>query len=556
MTGETDPKTIKRIDYRQFLEQEEMQSFTQSQNNMSHKKHNAHSVKSKQYDPSISRRQIPRPEKAETFLWINLLAIFSGVFFAATIFFCIQLIEADKTNTSIFQLIVSGFALFIILFSVLCIRWRLIASVNSRDGMIQRLSKELMVKKQDTDNSGKQLKHLIESTNVCPWSADLQQNSFTYIGPQIAIMTGIDAASWTSKGFLLEHIISNDRTLLLQAFKNLKNGGFITLEYRIHNRDGKILWIRNSFCQTEYQDNINQSNNKKKPVPPQEKKTYIQGFMTDITEQKNVEEALHYARYAAEKASKTKSNFLASMSHELRTPLNSIIGFAEIMKSEAFGPIGQPQYKEYCDNIHASGKHLLDLINDILDFSKIEAGKFDVVKDACDLRDIFKSCEILLRERAVRSELALQILMPPKPLMLMADSKRLKQVMINLLTNSIKFTKSGGSVALEYAITPDKQLILSVKDTGIGIKPEDIDTIFEKFSQADSDKNRDQEGTGLGLSISKSLVEMHSGYFKLHSIYGQGTTIQIIFPSDIFYQSAEKHSPINHISQSSFAKRA
>ncbi|MEM6602830.1 MAG: PAS domain-containing sensor histidine kinase [Pseudomonadota bacterium] len=403
------------------------------------------------------------------------------------------------------------------------------ASILFRDGLTNRLRKELQTKTAHTDNHDRQLKHLIESTNVCPWNADLDQNCFTYIGPQISTMTGVLTKEWLVKGFLLEHVVPEDRKSLLNAFRNLRSGGFVTLEYRIRSSVGKIIWVRNSFCSADYGDNETQTTRK------------LQGFLTDITEQKNVEDALKTARYAAEKASKTKSNFLASMSHELRTPLNSIIGFAEIMRSQAFGALGQPQYVEYSENIHSSGKHLLDLINDILDYSKIEAGKFDVIKEPIDLRDIFRSCEILLRERAARQELALQIIPPQQSLMVNVDAKRIKQVLINLLTNSIKFTKSGGRVTLSHKVNEKNELIIYVIDTGIGIKPEDLGSVFEKFHQVDAERNRDQEGTGLGLSISKSLVEMHDGIFGLDSVYGHGTTVSITFPPQIIVDTT-RHS--------------
>ena len=404
---------------------------------------------------------------------------------------------------------------------------RFMDAIKSNKRNMLRLTEELKANIRHTNYHDKQLKHLIESTNVCPWNADLAKNCFTYIGPQIVSVTGISIEDWGTKGFLLEHVVPEDRKTWLHALRNLRSGGFVTLEYRTRSKDGKLIWLRNSFCLTG---------------SGQQSKRLVQGFITDITEQKSVEVALQTARYAAEKASQTKSNFLASMSHELRTPLNSIIGFAEIMRSEAFGSIGQPQYKEYSDNIHSSGKHLLDLINDILDFSKIEAGKFDVIKEPVDLRDIFRSCEILLRERAQRSELSLLMLAPETELMIEGDPKRLKQVFINLLSNSIKFTKPGGSVTLKYEVTADRHLIMHIIDTGIGIKPEDLSTVFEKFHQVDAEKNRDQEGTGLGLSISKSLAEMHDGVFNIQSVYGHGTTITVTFPPAMIIDKKYKNN--------------
>jgi two-component system cell cycle sensor histidine kinase PleC len=231
-----------------------------------------------------------------------------------------------------------------------------------------------------------------------------------------------------------------------------------------------------------------------------------------------------------------KSNFLASMSHELRTPLNSIIGFSEIIYSLTLNQKESHNIDEYSKNILESAKHLLHLINDILDYSKIEAGEFVVHKEPALILDIFNSCQILLQERAKQFNLSLIIKTPPDDLYLDIDAIRIKQVLINLLTNAIKFNRANGKIALTWQINDNNEVVLSIIDTGIGMKQEDVQHAFDKFRQIDGSRNRYQEGTGLGLSISKSLVELHGGRLEINSVYGKGTKVSIILPSSVIYK--------------------
>jgi signal transduction histidine kinase len=220
------------------------------------------------------------------------------------------------------------------------------------------------------------------------------------------------------------------------------------------------------------------------------------------------------------------------MSHELRTPLNSIIGFADIIHSMNSG---NHKIIEYSENILLSGKHLLDLINDILDYSKIEAGEFEIRIEPTPIVDIFKACQTLLQNRADTENISLLVKYPNENILMNADPVRIKQVLINLLTNAIKFNRPKGKVALVCEMNDAGELILKVTDTGIGMKPEDLKIALEKFRQVDGSKNRQQEGTGLGLSISKSLVELHGGDLNIKSIYGKGTQVIMTFPPNIIY---------------------
>jgi two-component system cell cycle sensor histidine kinase PleC len=231
----------------------------------------------------------------------------------------------------------------------------------------------------------------------------------------------------------------------------------------------------------------------------------------------------------AEGANKAKSEFLANMSHELRTPLNAINGFSEIMLGEMFGPLGDKRYKEYSQDILSSGQHLLALINDILDMSKIEAGKMNLRFEPMHLLDVVEDAVRLVRNRAEASGLALDIELPQLP-EIEADYRAIKQVLLNLLSNALKFTPHGGRVSVTAEVRRDGQVRVAVHDTGIGISAEDIKRLAQPFEQIESQHSKTQQGTGLGLALTKSLVEMHEGVLEMSSEPGEGTTVSFTLP--------------------------
>jgi len=231
----------------------------------------------------------------------------------------------------------------------------------------------------------------------------------------------------------------------------------------------------------------------------------------------------------AEEANQSKSEFLANMSHELRTPLNAINGFSDIMKKELFGPLGDPRYAEYVNDILFSGQHLLSLINDILDMSKIEAGKMMLNSEAMQMNDMVSQVIRIVRGRAEENRLKLIYEEGAIP-EIEADPRAVKQILLNLTTNAIKFTPEGGVVTV--AVEPKSAgLIVRVSDTGIGISQDDIERLAQPFEQIDSQHSRQHEGTGLGLALSKSLVELHGGNFSIESVVGQGTTVIFTLPN-------------------------
>ena len=231
----------------------------------------------------------------------------------------------------------------------------------------------------------------------------------------------------------------------------------------------------------------------------------------------------------AEGANKAKSEFLANMSHELRTPLNAINGFSEIMVGEMFGPLGDRRYKEYSQDILSSGQHLLALINDILDMSKIEAGKMNLSFERILLGDVVEDAVRLVKNRADSSGLTLAVELPESLPEIEADYRALKQVLLNLLSNALKFTPQGGRVTVTATPRGD-QLTVGVTDTGIGISKDDLARLAKPFEQIESQHSKTQQGTGLGLALTKSLVEMHDGRLDMVSTPGEGTTVSFTIP--------------------------
>jgi signal transduction histidine kinase len=237
------------------------------------------------------------------------------------------------------------------------------------------------------------------------------------------------------------------------------------------------------------------------------------------------------ARDLAERANEVKSMFLANVSHELRTPLNAIIGFSELMVGEMMGPLGNDKYRSYARDIHDSGSHLLAVINDILDLSKAEAGKLELEESWFPADEIVAAACRLLSQRATAAELALVASVPSDTPLLHADQRKLKQVLLNLLANAIKFTKPGGRVELTVTVT-SAGMNFAVTDSGIGIPAAFLDRVLLPFVQVDNSLSRPHQGTGLGLPLVKAIAELHGGSLRLVSEEGLGTTASVLIPRD------------------------
>jgi PAS domain S-box-containing protein len=248
----------------------------------------------------------------------------------------------------------------------------------------------------------------------------------------------------------------------------------------------------------------------------------------DITQWKQSEQELIDAKHRAETASSAKSDFLAKISHEIRTPLNSIIGFSEVMMAEQFGLIGNERYREYLKDIHASGGHLLSLINDLLDLSKIEAGKLQLTFTGVALNDLTRQCVAIMQPQANRERVIIRTALAPALPQVVADARSVRQIVLNLLSNSLKFTAAGGQVIVSTALNDDGGVVLRVRDTGVGMTEKDIVTALEPFRQLATSP---RGGTGLGLPLTKAMAEANRAKFLLTSAPKEGTLVEITFPA-------------------------
>lgn len=288
---------------------------------------------------------------------------------------------------------------------------------------------------------------------------------------------------------------------------------FLNIDYRLSGED--VRWVRHR--------GLGLRNDKGRVYR-------MAGSVGDITETKLHEVKIREALAQAEAANKAKSDFLAAMSHELRTPLNAIIGFSEMIHGQLLGPVGTPKYGEYAGDIMASARHLLDIINDILEMARMEAGHTDFMPEPVDMSTVIDSSLRLLHQRISHSGLTTLNKYPPSLPKILGDERRLKQVIINLVGNAIKFTPKGGSIVIEAKPVLDGRLMVRVVDSGIGIAERDIPRALTPFTQVDSVVARRYQGSGLGLPLAKAFVELHGGNLELSSVLGRGTTVTLHFP--------------------------
>ena len=254
------------------------------------------------------------------------------------------------------------------------------------------------------------------------------------------------------------------------------------------------------------------------------------GTGTNVTRQVEAEEARYAAHRKAEEASRAKSEFLAAMSHELRTPLNAMIGFSETIRAEMFGPLGNKKYAEYVADINLSANHLLVLINDILDITRIEAGKYRVDMAVRSVADLVAAAATIVGPKVDEKAQKLVIDLTPDAPSIIADERAMRQILINLMDNAVKFSSEGGTIAVRSYLRTDGSFVLAVEDSGIGIASEDIPTVLEPFGQVRQSAQISHEGTGLGLALVQKLIELQGGEVEIESTVGVGTVISLILP--------------------------
>jgi PAS domain S-box-containing protein len=332
-------------------------------------------------------------------------------------------------------------------------------------------------------------------------------------------MIGIDGDPGNDdEGFCSRYVHADDQSFVLQAFLDYNRGlrdGY-NLDYRFIRPDGRMINLRSAAMRVR--DETGHI-------------LYAIGVAQDVTTQKQHEEELIQAKNEADMANRSKTEFLTNMSHELRTPLNAVIGFSQLIKDQAFGT-SSDRYVSYAEDINSSGKLLLDLINDILDMSRIEAGRFVLNEEALSLHGAIQDCLRLVSPRAAEGQVQLDYRPESEQTLLNADARSLKQILLNVLSNAVKFTPAKGSVSIVTPPTADGSLRITIQDTGIGIPAEVLPNLFAPFRQGDNSISRRFGGTGLGLAISRKLMELHGGTVDIDSIVGQGTTVHLTFPSD------------------------
>jgi len=355
-------------------------------------------------------------------------------------------------------------------------------------------------------------------------SCHRRDGAVQFISAAAETLLGTQLGSLLGHG-LFDRVHVADRPAYLTALSDAARGGEVrSVEFRLR-RDTPNQRHQTGFICVEM-----------RCKPPEEaalstapSQAEVVAVMRDITDRKTQEQALEVARTASEQADAAKTRFLATMSHELRTPLNAIIGFSEMIAQEELLMLDGARRKEYAQLINDSGQHLLSVVNGILDMSKMEAGNFEISPEPFDPRAALLNCCSLLALKASENGIELLTRVSEDVSPMTGDPRAFKQVVLNLVSNAIKFTERGGKVMVSAAVEGSR-LVLRVSDTGVGIAPEDLKRIGDPFFQAGKTYERRHEGTGLGLSIVKRLVALHGGDLTLRSKIDQGTTVTVALP--------------------------
>jgi two-component system, cell cycle sensor histidine kinase DivJ len=359
-----------------------------------------------------------------------------------------------------------------------------------------------------------------------------------FISPAAEAMLGTPLPQLLGHG-LFERVHVADRPAYLTALSDAARGGqACSVEFRLRREERgqcaqvEFIWVEMRCRPLEQVAETAPSTD-----------VEVVAVLRDVTERKKQEQALELARSAAEQADASKSRFLATMSHELRTPLNAIIGFSEMIVQEEALMIDAARRKEYAQLINDSGQHLLSVVNGILDLSKMESGNFEITPEPFAPREALVNCCNLLALKARENAVDLVTRAPDQLPLMTGDPRAFRQIVLNLVSNAIKFTERGGKVTVSAGVE-GSQLLLRVSDTGVGIEAEDLKRIGDPFFQAGKTYERRHEGSGLGLSIVKSLVGLHGGEMNVQSKIGEGTTVAVALPLNFTPRSVQPSSNI------------
>lgn len=377
--------------------------------------------------------------------------------------------------------------------------------------------------------SQRQCYDLIQSINGVVWEYDLKDDLFIFVSDRAESLFGYPLTDWLVKTNFWQTIVyPEDLDLVLNLYNEaIANRCNCEFEYRLVAADGRVIWVYDVSTLVFDEDGQVISSN---------------GLLINISDIKQVEAALHDANERLEltnaelqRATRLKDEFLATMSHELRTPMNAILGMSEMLQEEILGPLN-PRQLNSISTIERSGEHLLSLINDILDVSKISAGKLELNIDKTALAQLCEASLLFVKQKAFEKQIQIDTHLPAELESIWVDDRRMRQVLINLLTNAVKFTPHGGNVTLTVSLQSmplDKgsyELCFAITDTGIGINQTDIAKLFQPFIQIDSSLNRQYEGTGLGLMLVKQIVELHGGRVLIESEVGKGSCFSLVIP--------------------------
>jgi PAS domain S-box-containing protein len=412
--------------------------------------------------------------------------------------------------------------------------------VTSITGTVQDVS-EIRTTERLLRESGERFTELADNIEEVFWIYDFNLLKMIYISPAYEKVWGRTCESlYRDPLDSMNGILPEDRHILSDVMVKDTENYTSDVQYRILRTDGAIRWIwdrsfpildergavvRRAGIETDITDLKNTQGELE--ALNRELEARVEQRTADVRESRD---KLSAANAALERAGRLKDEFLASMSHELRTPLTGILGLSEALQLQTFGTLTERQAKVVRE-IESSGRHLLDLINDILDLSKIEAGKFDLSLGPCRVAEVCQSSLSLIKGIAQQKRLSVNFSMNLPEIMVRADARRLKQMLVNLLSNAAKFTPDGGSIGMEVAASyGEKSVRFTVWDKGIGIKAEDLGKLFKPFVQLDSGLARQYSGTGLGLSLVKRMAELHGGGIRAESIPGEGSRFTIILP--------------------------